>query len=350
MFLKFFTFFSFLTFVIRTNFVFFLAELFLILFIIERLYYNHIIQKKRLYFSVVLLLIYFLPVVFFRVFEIAEIIKVINFSLLILIVEKKDFINVLENYKSYIIISIIIGILIYFNLLNFNVYYKTIFGFTTNSGLLYEMNYNAILGIILSLGLLYKKKQISYALLPTITSEYRTGIAGVLLHLFSPFFKFKFIRSLSIVFIVIAFYFLLDIFGPLLFQHRYYFYKFFFENLNLLKIYESNEITNLLINDIYKFSPFKTEGFVSINGGEGNLHSGFLDLISKKGLYYSSIIFHLLIVSYKKIDYKLFPLLLFMILNFFFFPMTPGGIGIPSIIFSFLIISTNFDDSSDFGI
>jgi len=344
--LRFFAFFSFLTFIIRNNIIFGITEIFLLVFVMEKLYFNHQIQKKRFFYAVTLLSIYFISIICFSVFEINEIIKVVNFSLLILVVEKKDFINVLENYKPFIIISIITAILIYFNFLNYNVYYKAPFGFNVNSGLLYEMNYNAILGIMLSLGLLYKKKQISFALLPTITSEYRTGIAGILLHLFSPLFKFKFIRSVSVFFIIVTFYILIENFGALLFQHRYYFYKFFFENLNLLKIYESNEITNLLINDVFKFSPFKTEGFIGINGGEGNLHSGFLDLLSKKGIFYSFFIFLFVFYSMKKIDYKLYPLILFILINFFFFPMSPGGIGIPSVLFSFLIISTFFDDYS----
>ena len=130
--------------------------------------------------------------------------------------------------------------------------------------------------------------------------------------------------ALFVVFTPWALYYL----GPIFFEQRYFIWYSYLNNVDLLAIYKPDNIKDLIYTDLTQ-SPWGLKGL--------NLHNGFFESISYKGIIYTLFSIILIFKAFFKSKKDIF-LILFLLGYIKCFRFLLGDYPSASLVFSFLII------------
>lgn len=319
------------TLIIYSPFTYAVCQILLLCFILIRIKsFEYFTERKTLVLALSLLLLFIFPSLIFQSFLIDSTLKVLNFSLLFLVVQKNDTKKMIKKVEWFMYPAILYSLCIYFGItpdvLNTEYEKMYAFGRNANSSIFFEADYAGITAAIIAI---YSKRvSTSFSSLGVnFIADYFFGTLAIIGNLFKKILKFSFLKFLAALFVVFtpwALYYL----GPIFFEQRYFIWYSYLNNVDLLAIYKPDNIKDLIYTDLTQ-SPWGLKGL--------NLHNGFFESISYKGIIYTLFSIILIFKAFFKSKKDIF-LILFFIGLYQMFSISLGGLSFPSLVFSFLII------------
>lgn len=306
--------------------IFGLSEITLIAFFFSRV---NSFNRVNVYLALLLLLTQFLPLIInFGHLEFIEILKSVNFILLVLVVERNDFLTLMRIVKRIgvplVLLMLLDGFVVDFIPNNHAIEMDRLLGVVPSTGLFYELDYAGIFNLLLFY--LMPLIWLPISLAGILLSGFKTSIPFVLMRLVQ--FKHLLLKYLA-TFSVLLMPWVLYSLGPLVFEQRYYIWKSVINYLWGLRVYRRHEVETILSQGLVD-SPWGFSGL--------NLHSGLFESLLYRGLPYTLISAILIFMAIRNSSSFEFRIILVFLGLIQMFSLSFGGTGFPSLFFTVIVI------------
>lgn len=287
------------------------------------------INRSKVKLSFLLLLLQFFSVLInFGRFELIEIIKSVNFILLLIVVQPQD-LRILYKVLKYLGIPLILIMLIdgyFWNFIpnNHAARMDQLLGVVPSRGLFYEFDYSGIFNLLLFMVMPYVWAPFAFGTI--LLSGFKTSLPFLVIKPLK--FTSMFLRVCATV-SVIAMPWILYFLGPIFFEQRYFIWKGVIPKLLGWELFTRNDVQDILLSSLID-SPWGLSGL--------NLHSGMFESILYRGLPYSVVALLLVFRSIRNSSALDFKMLLIFIGIVQMFSLSLGGTGLPSLLFTILVI------------